>query len=51
MFGIGSFGTNAICAVPLLLQAVQDRDVTIRDGATASLKQIDPEAAAKAGVK
>ena len=51
MFGIGCFGTNALCAVPLLLEALQDRDVTIRDGATASLKQIDPEAAAKAGVK
>jgi HEAT repeat protein len=51
MFGIGWFGTNAICAVPLLLEALQDREVTIRDGAIASLKQIDPEAAAKAGAK
>jgi len=51
MYGIGWFGTNALCAAPLLQEALRDRDVTIRDGATASLKQIDPEAAAKAGVK
>ncbi len=51
LWGIGWLGTNALCAVPLLLEALHDPDQTIRDGAAASLKQIDHQTAAGAGVK
>ncbi|MDB6022241.1 MAG: repeat protein [Pedosphaera sp.] len=50
--GLGEFGTNAQSAVPALLRsALQDSDKTVRMYATTALKQIDPTAAAKAGVK
>lgn len=51
MYGLGWFGTNAVGAVPSLLDALQDRSICIRDAATTALKQINPEAAARAGVK
>jgi HEAT repeat protein len=48
---IGGFGTNASAAVPMLLEALSDSDQTVRTVAASALKQIDPAAAAKAGVK
>jgi hypothetical protein len=48
---LGFFGTNARSAVPDLTAMLNDRDLRIRNAATNALKQIDPEAAAKAGVK
>ena len=38
-------------AVPALMQAMKDADPDVRLAAGATLKKIDPEAAAKAGVK
>jgi HEAT repeat protein len=38
-------------AVPLLIQATKDRDQTVSRAAGETLKKIDPEAAARAGVK
>jgi len=48
---IGRFETNASAAVPMLLQALSDSDPPVFNDAASALKQIDPEAAAKAGVK
>jgi HEAT repeat protein len=48
---LGEFGTNAESAVPDLTVMLNDQDPNIRVSATNALKQIDPEAAAKAGVK
>jgi HEAT repeat protein len=48
---IGNFGTNAKSAVPDLTAMLNDQDLRTREAATNALKQIDPEAAAKAGVK
>jgi hypothetical protein len=42
---LGKFGTNARSAIPIFLQALQDQDMTVRNNAKASLKEIDPEAA------
>jgi len=51
MWALGRFETNARAAVPMLLEALSDTDPTVRGDAAITLKQIDPEAAAKAGVK
>jgi HEAT repeat protein len=51
---LGKFGTNARVAIPILIQKLKDpgtSDPFIRETVTNALKQIDPEAAAKAGVK
>ncbi len=48
---LGKFGTNALAAVPALLHALQDTDAQVRNNSKDALKKIDPEAAAKAGVK
>jgi len=48
---LGRFGTNASAAVPMLLEALSDGDQVVRRDAAWALKQIDPEAAARAGVK
>jgi HEAT repeat protein len=48
---IGRFETNASAAVPMLLQALSDSDPTVFNHAASALKQIDPAAAAKAGVR
>ena len=42
---------DADIAVPMLVQALQDENARGRTMATNVLKQLDPEAAAKAGVK
>jgi len=49
--GLEVFGTNARSAVPALFSALRDEDQNVRRAATNSLKHIDGEAAAKAGVK
>jgi len=48
--GLGAFGTNAQSAVPDLLKALADPSPAVRNNAASALQQIDPEAAAKAGV-
>jgi HEAT repeat protein len=48
---LAGFGAEAKSAVPALTQALNDPVAVIRTNAAASLKAIDPEAAAKAGVK
>ena len=49
--GIQHFGTNAHQAVPALVLSLRDSSSGVRYAATDALKAIDPEAAAKAGVK
>jgi hypothetical protein len=51
IIALGNFGTNARSAIPDLTLMLSDQDANIRVAATNSLKQIDSEAAAKAGVK
>ncbi len=49
--GLGGFGAEARRAVPALVPLLSDSDPFVRATATNALKAIDPEAAAKAGVK
>ncbi len=49
--GLGAFGTAAEQAVPALVEALKDRDTSMKQAAASSLRSIDPEAAARAGVK
>jgi len=49
--GLRNFGTAATSAVPALVQSLNDTDSIARERAEWALKKIDPEAAAKAGVK
>ncbi|MDB6065657.1 MAG: lyase domain protein repeat-containing protein [Pedosphaera sp.] len=51
VYAIGQFGADAKEAVPVLVGLPGDQDDIIRRIAANSLRQIDPEAAAKAGVK
>ncbi len=48
---LGKFGAEARPATPALLAARKDKELSVRKAAAESLKRIDPEAAAKAGVK
>ena len=48
---LGAFGPAAKAAVPALVQSLRDRENAVRAAAAAALKQIDPKAAAKAGVR
>jgi HEAT repeats len=48
---LGEFGTNGTAAVPTLVAKLEDPSEYVRDAATNALKQIDPAAAAKAGIK
>ena len=48
---LAKFGTGAKSAVPLLLGLLNSPDMSQRVTATNALKSIDPEAAAKAGVR
>jgi hypothetical protein len=45
------FGMEARSAVPALIRATRDPDESVRSFASEALKTIDPEAAAKAGIK
>jgi HEAT repeat protein len=49
--GLARIGTNAQQTVPDLIPMLNDSNALIRSAATNALKAIDPEAAAKAGVK
>jgi HEAT repeat protein len=51
LIALGEFGTSASAAVPMLLEVLSDNDQEERKHAAWALKRIDPEAAAKAGVK
>jgi hypothetical protein len=51
MFSLGAFGSQAKSAVPAILKELQSTNLAARKNATNALKQIDPAAAAKAGVK
>jgi hypothetical protein len=48
---LGLFGQEAQSAVPAITVCTKDQDQAVRGFATFALKQIDPKAAAKAGVK
>jgi hypothetical protein len=48
---LGKFGDKAKPAVPALLQVLHESDPDVRDIAADALRQIDPEAAAKADIK
>jgi HEAT repeat protein len=45
------FGSKAKSAVPGLIRALSDPEANVRQAARAALNQINPEAAANAGVK
>jgi hypothetical protein len=49
--GLGNFGTNAQSALPALVQSLTDSNRLVRNAATNAFKQIDPEVAAREGVK
>jgi hypothetical protein len=51
MMALGQFGGAATSAVPAMIRCLADSHLSARRLATNSLKQIDPVAAAKAGVK
>jgi HEAT repeat protein len=48
---LGDFGADAKQAMPTLFESLTDTDQFVREAATNSVKKIDPEAAAKAGVE
>lgn len=48
---IGKFETNAREAIPMIVGALKDGDLDVSNNAVFALKQIDPAAAAKAGIK
>lgn len=48
---LGNFGDQAKAAIPALLQVLHGNDPDVRDIAADALRRIDPEAAAKRGVK
>jgi HEAT repeat protein len=48
---LGQFQSQAKAAVPAILPYLHNNDIATRDCAAKALKQIDPEAAAKAGVQ
>ena len=48
---LSTFGTQARQAIPSLLTCLTNSDLRLRIQATNALKKIDPEAAAKAGIK
>ena len=51
VWSLRQLGAEAKLAVPLLLRLLSDAQEGIRSEATNALRMIDPEAAAKAGVK
>jgi len=51
IWNLRSFGADAKSAVPALIEALSDSEGTVRTNAARALKVIDPEAAAKAGIK
>lgn len=51
LVSLSQFESKAKESVPMLVEALKDSDESVRRSATFALKHIDPEAAAKAGVK
>ncbi len=51
VYALGEYGSAAKPAVPTLISALNDADPSVRASATNALKQIDPIAAANAGIK
>jgi len=51
LVSLANFGTNARTAVPVIVIALNDQDELVRQSAAFALKEIDPEVAAKAGLK
>jgi vesicle coat complex subunit len=51
LVALGSFTNEAPAIEPAIVKALEDKDVGVRQAATNALKAIDPEAAARAGVK
>jgi HEAT repeat protein len=51
LVSLGRFESKGRESVPMLVEALNDNDESVRSSAAFALKQIDPEAAAKAGVK
>ena len=48
---LGNYGSQAREAFPKIVPLLKDKDRETRNDARVALKKIDPEAAAKAGVK
>jgi HEAT repeat protein len=48
---LGRFGAKAQTAVSALVRCTKDEDASVRSFAAFALKEVDPEAAAKAGVR
>jgi len=51
LVSLGQFGPEARESVPMIMEALKDQDADVRESAASALKEIDPTAAAKAGVK
>ena len=51
IWNLRQYGSNARPAIPALLERLHDEESYIRTNAARALKVIDPEAAAKAGIK
>jgi HEAT repeat protein len=51
LYCLSEFGADAKTAVPSVLKLLDDSYPYLRQAATNALKKIDPDAAAKAGVK
>jgi HEAT repeat protein len=49
--GLGGVGSAAKAAIPALVDALDDEELSVRDEAVEALKKIDALAAAKAGVR
>src|SRR5262249_45362266 len=47
---LASYAKDARAAVPALIDALNDKDEAVKDAAARSLKQIDPDAAKRAGI-
>ena len=48
---LGSCGTDAKSAIPQLIDLLNDKGNGVRNCAALAIKEIDPEAAIKAGLK
>jgi len=51
VMGLSTAGSTAKAAIPALVSSLNDPDGQVRTMAGQALKSIDPDAAAKAGVK